>query len=77
MDPQTQSQRHPGNDSQHHTVTEPHTGLPMNVEKYGDGQGGTDGSATVGGYGHHLSHAGGAQHPATDWDAIKKANTPY
>ncbi|OQN96029.1 hypothetical protein B0A48_18020 [Cryoendolithus antarcticus] len=28
-------------------VTEPHTGLPMNVGKYGDGHGGTDGSSTV------------------------------
>ncbi|OQO05821.1 hypothetical protein B0A48_09916 [Cryoendolithus antarcticus] len=31
-------------------VTEPHTGLPMNVGKYGDGHGGTDGSSTVRGF---------------------------
>ncbi|KAK6438623.1 hypothetical protein LTR95_005178 [Oleoguttula sp. CCFEE 5521] len=31
-------------------VREPHTGLPMNVGKYGDGHGGTDGSSTVRGF---------------------------
>lgn len=56
---------------QHQTVTEPHTGLPMNIEKYGtDGRGGTDGSRTVEGY----HEAPGTQ---TDWDAIKKGNTLY
>jgi hypothetical protein len=36
--------------TQEHFVTEPHTGLPMNVGKYGDGRGGTDASETVDGY---------------------------
>lgn len=34
-------------------VIEPHTGLPMNVGKYGTGHGGTDGSNTVPGYHEH------------------------
>ncbi|ORY05921.1 hypothetical protein BCR34DRAFT_42314 [Clohesyomyces aquaticus] len=79
-------------DEQQHRVIEPHTGLPMNVEKYGDGKGGTDGSNTVLGH-HDLSHSqvqgqgmnqgqGQAQaqaqaHGTTDWEGIKKANTPY
>ncbi|KAF2120249.1 hypothetical protein BDV96DRAFT_321749 [Lophiotrema nucula] len=65
-------------DDQKHLVTEPHTGLPMNAEKYGDGHGGTDASQTVSGYhqGPGASNQTGAT-GATDWDAIKKANTPY
>ncbi|KAF2727288.1 hypothetical protein EJ04DRAFT_570526 [Polyplosphaeria fusca] len=66
-------------DDQQHGVTEPHTGLPMNVEKYGDGHGGVDGSETVHGY-HQAPGAeeqGGQQQRATDWEAIRKANTPY
>ncbi|CAI6336416.1 unnamed protein product [Periconia digitata] len=44
-------------------VIEPHTGLPMNVAKYGtDGEGGTDGSSTVHGYNTHKQmHQGGGQ----------------
>lgn len=74
-------------------VIEPHTGLPMNVGKYGDGAGGTDGAKQIGGYhetdpavrsaehgtgeishGHQAGEEGVA---GTDWNAIKKANTPY
>lgn len=63
---------HPAEDAigGHHTVTEPHTGLPMNVERFGDGHGGTDGSATV--PGHHAGQEG-----ATDWEAVKKGDTVY
>ncbi|KAL9062926.1 MAG: hypothetical protein Q9157_008534, partial [Trypethelium eluteriae] len=35
---------HPASQQQSGIVTEPHTGLPMNVGKYGSGQGGTDGA---------------------------------
>jgi len=66
---------HPGytNDqSQGGVITEPHTGLPMNVGKYGDGHGGTDANANISGVQGHQ----GAEHQA-NWDAIRKANTPY
>jgi hypothetical protein len=36
-------------------VTEPHTGLPMNVGKYGSGAGGTDGGQHIAGYGEHVA----------------------
>lgn len=52
-------------------VTEPHTGLPMNVGKYGDGHGGTDGNPAIAG-----QHAVGAQ-GATDWEAVKKGDTLF
>jgi hypothetical protein len=52
-------------------VIEPHTGLPMNVEKYGTGAGGTDASSTVPGA-HQLPQGQG-----TDWEAIKKGDTLY
>ena len=55
----------------HNKITEPHTGLPMNVGRYGDGHGGTDANPTV--HGHH--EGAGAQ--PVDWNAVKKANTPY
>ncbi|OAG01975.1 uncharacterized protein CC84DRAFT_1167136 [Paraphaeosphaeria sporulosa] len=54
----------------HHTVTEPHTGLPVNVDKYGDGHGGTDASRTIPGV-----HEAPGQ--TTDWDAIKKKDTLF
>jgi hypothetical protein len=52
-------------------VIDPVTGLPINVAKYGDGHGGTDGSATVAGFNSAGTNSG------TDWEAIKKSNTPY
>lgn len=98
-------------------VVEAHTGLPMNVGRYGDEHGDTDANPTV--HGHHSHELGGAgvgtgagyesgaapgtayssdvvpgvgqeaglgygagvapsatQH-TTDWEAIKKADTPY
>lgn len=55
--------------------TEPHTGLPMDLSK-GSGQGGTDGSNTVDGY-HNAAGTGGNASGTTDWQAIKKGNTPY
>lgn len=68
-------------------VTEPHTGLPMNVEKYGSGSGGTDGAQQIAGYhepGTQHATVGTGQgagteagHAGPDWDAIKKENTPY
>jgi hypothetical protein len=67
-------------DAPHNTVTEPHTGLSMNVEKYGTGAGGLDGNPNIEGY-HKLSpEARQGQiegESVTDWDAIKKSNTPY
>ncbi|KAI9690312.1 MAG: hypothetical protein M1822_009273 [Bathelium mastoideum] len=53
-------------------VTEPHTGLPMNVGKYGTGAGGTDGAEQI-----RNPADEGFEARATDWDAVKKANTPY
>ncbi|KAF2683734.1 hypothetical protein K458DRAFT_389659 [Lentithecium fluviatile CBS 122367] len=66
--------------AQHHTVTEPHTGLPMNAEKYGSGAGGTDGNPNLQGY-HESSpearQGRGQGEGVTDWDNIKKKNTFY
>ncbi|KAH4863478.1 hypothetical protein HBH75_005690 [Parastagonospora nodorum] len=69
-------------------VIEPHTGLPMNVGRYGDGHGGTDATPTI--HGHHAHDSGVAHgleggHKAgtapgqhtTNWEAVKKADTPY
>jgi hypothetical protein len=53
-------------------VVEPHTGLPMNVGRYGDGAGGTDGSATV-----HGVHQHGVGEGKVDWEGVRKADTPY
>lgn len=60
----------------------------MNVGRYGDGHGGTDATPTI--HGHHahdsgVAHGLGGAHKAgtapgqhtTDWEAIKKADTPY
>jgi hypothetical protein len=103
--------------SSNNKVIEPHTGLPMNVGRYGDGHGGTDANPTVHGlHSHELGGTGvgtnagygsgvapgtayssgatpgvgheaglghgtgvtpGATHHTTDWEAIKKADTPY
>lgn len=50
----------------------------MNVEKYGDGRGGTDANPTIGGHNDHLRMAEGQSGAGvTDWEKIKKANTPY
>lgn len=38
------------NPQQQHTTIEPRTGLPMNVEKYGAGTGGTDGYPAIQGF---------------------------
>ena len=46
----------------------------MNTGAYGDGHGGTDGAQQIAGYGHGVQ-GGDAQH--ADWNAIRKANTPY
>jgi len=55
-----------------HIVTEPHTGLPMDLSKgAGSGAGGTDGAANIEGF-HE-----GAGGQGTHWQDIKKANTPY
>ncbi|TLD27651.1 hypothetical protein E2P81_ATG10939 [Venturia nashicola] len=56
-------------------INDPHTGLPVNVGKYGDGYGGTDGNQAIHGLNTHAGAAGDAK--PTDWEAIKKANTPY
>jgi hypothetical protein len=66
---------HPASDvvGGHHTVTEPHTGLPMNVERYGDGRGGTDANANIAGQ-HGVPGQGQS---TTNWDAIKKGDTVF
>lgn len=38
-------------------VVEPHTNLPMNVSKYGDGHGGTDGNPAIKGFYQHAQAA--------------------
>ncbi|KAF1947470.1 hypothetical protein EJ02DRAFT_417652 [Clathrospora elynae] len=66
---------HPVSDVGHNTtVTDPHTGLPMNIERFGSGTGGTDTNPTI--HGQH-GHPGLMGQSVTDWDAIKKADTPY
>lgn len=70
---------------------EPHTGLPMNVGKYGEGAGGTDGAQQIEGY-HETDpavqqaahgtaeqgrHVGEEGTVGPDWEKIRKANTPY
>ncbi|KAK3076333.1 hypothetical protein LTS18_013300, partial [Coniosporium uncinatum] len=57
-------------------VRDPHTGLPMNVGKYGTGEGGTDGSSNI--HGYESGHQGpGHEGERTDWEGVKKANVPY
>ncbi|KAI8932830.1 hypothetical protein NX059_010313 [Plenodomus lindquistii] len=86
---------HPISEVAHsHTVIEPHTGLPMNVGKFGSGTGGTDGNpaihgqhehGTAGGLGHSGApgqtgvpgQTGATGQSGTNWEAIKKADTPY
>ncbi|KAB2573002.1 hypothetical protein DBV05_g8331 [Lasiodiplodia theobromae] len=70
-------------------VTEPHTGLPMNVGKYGSGAGGTDGNEAIQGFrgydagteasGPNAAYQSGAQGGTMgpDWQNVKKSNTPY
>lgn len=60
------------------TVTAPHSGLPMDLNK-GTGQGGTDGSGTIPGYSGSATGAQAGQGVAgPDYEAVKKANnTPY
>ncbi|KAJ4331635.1 hypothetical protein N0V95_009847 [Ascochyta clinopodiicola] len=64
------------------TVIEPRTGLPMNVGRYGDGAGGTDGGPI--GHHHHEAVPGqvqpgtaDTQHATTNWEEIAKKNTIY
>ncbi|KAF1914575.1 hypothetical protein BDU57DRAFT_519644 [Ampelomyces quisqualis] len=52
-------------------LMEPHTGLLMDGGKYGDGHGGT----TAHGHHEHAGDVGGAG--TTDWEAVKKTDTPY
>jgi hypothetical protein len=78
---------HPISDLSHdRTVIEPHTGLPMNVGRYGDGSGGTDGNAAIAPGHHHHHHEGnravapGHADPmqsSTDWETVKKNDTIY
>jgi hypothetical protein len=44
----------------------------MNVARYGDGHGGTDANPTVHGVGENVRSG-----HTTDWDAVKKNDTPY
>ncbi|KAI4913232.1 uncharacterized protein J4E92_009855 [Alternaria infectoria] len=67
---------HPVSDlDRDNTVTEPHTGLPMNTGRFGTGAGGTDGNPAIHGLHEHSGPAPGQS--TTDWEAIKKGNTPY
>lgn len=74
---------HPVSDlAKDHTVIEPRTGLPMNVGRYGDGAGGTDGGPIA----HHrvesvpgqvLPGTADREHAKTDWDDVTKKDTVY
>lgn len=67
---------HPTSDFTHNsTVLEPHTGLPMNTQQYGTGAGGTDGNRTIHGQHEHSGAMPGQS--VTNWEAVRKANTPY
>ncbi|KAF9695509.1 hypothetical protein EKO04_006348 [Ascochyta lentis] len=74
---------HPVSDlGQDRTVIEPRTGLPMNVGRYGDGAGGTDGGPAA--HHHHGSVPGqvqpgtaDTQHASTNWEDVAKKNTIY
>ncbi|KAK5297028.1 hypothetical protein LTR16_000136, partial [Cryomyces antarcticus] len=64
-------------------VIEPHTGLPMNIGKYGTtGAGGIDGNSNIEGF-HDHSNLGvpaaetGRSGSVTNWEEVRKANTPY
>lgn len=63
-------------------MIEPRTGLPMNVGRYGDGAGGTDGGPI--GHHHHETVPGHIQpgtadteHATTNWEDVAKKNTIY
>jgi hypothetical protein len=49
----------------------------MNTERFGSGAGGTDGNPAIHGQHQHGVPSGAAGQSATDWEAIRKANTPY
>ncbi|EUC45475.1 hypothetical protein COCMIDRAFT_95384 [Bipolaris oryzae ATCC 44560] len=67
---------HPTSDLTHNsTVLEPHTGLPMNAQQYGTGAGGTDGNRAIHGQHEHPGTMPGQS--VTNWEAVRKANTPY
>lgn len=59
----------------------PHTGLPMNVGKYGNSHGGSDDKPAIGDFhnesqGTHVETQGGiGEHAQSVWQAIK-TNTP-
>jgi hypothetical protein len=69
--PAREAMEHQNEGDRDNTVTDPHTGLPMNTS-LGSGAGGTDGNPAI--RGHH-THPD-SQKP-TDWDAVKKGDTPY
>ena len=49
----------------------------MNTERFGSGAGGTDGNTAIHGQHQHGVPGGAAGQGATDWEAIRKADTPY
>ncbi|KAJ4987092.1 hypothetical protein SVAN01_07380 [Stagonosporopsis vannaccii] len=74
---------HPVSDlAQDHTVIEPRTGLPMNVGRYGDGAGGTDGGPVAHRHpetveGQVMPGSVDRTHAETDWQGVGKKNTIY
>jgi hypothetical protein len=46
----------------------------MNTERYGTGAGGVDGNPAI--HGQH-AHGAATGQSGTDWEAIRKADTPY
>jgi hypothetical protein len=56
----------------------------MNVGRYGDGAGGTDGNATIGHHNHEVFVPGtvkpgtaDTEHSTTNWEEVNKKNTIY
>ena len=67
---------HPTSDfTQNSTVLEPHTDLPMNAQQYGTGARGTEGNRAIHGQHEHPGTMPGQS--VTNWEAVRKADTPY
>lgn len=72
----------PADYAQDSRTIDPHTGLPVDLSK-GTGEGGTDGSQTIHGYGQGSEtgkptlSSGLHGETGPDWEKIRNANTPY
>ncbi|KAE8833232.1 hypothetical protein PTNB73_05378 [Pyrenophora teres f. teres] len=68
---------HPGSDLDHNTtLTEPHTGLPMNTQ-FGTGAGGIEGNPAIHGYHTHPDANPTTGYRGVDGGAVRNPNAPY